>query len=326
MLRSFGAAAINSKGRKGAVDSAPGQDNLSLSHLASGWEVLCVMDGHGRAGQWPSTRAVRTMPFFLGGRSCSRMLRHGRVEAALQHAFDKVQIDLKQSARREQVDLQATGCTAACIVWHPSLPSIWAAWAGDSRAVLFSPERGIIHQTEDHKPCVESEVERIHKQGGEVVCTEFDDGFVEYRVNLKGEDYPGISMTRSLGDLVVKDAGVIAAPQVATWPKIPGSMVLAASDGVWEFMSTEVVVDMVLQSLAAGHSRDEAIQEVLKKARAAWEDHEGVYCDDISMLIAAVDAHTPEPASRSGCGSGRAILGHCSDGLCRSAPGGCNIA
>lgn len=39
------------------------------------------------------------------------------VEAALNHAFDKAQSDLKFNALCERVDLQATGCTAVCAMW-----------------------------------------------------------------------------------------------------------------------------------------------------------------------------------------------------------------
>jgi len=316
MLHGAGFAAINTKGQKSLTDASPGQDNFSVSHLPSGWEVLCVMDGHGHAGHWPATRAVRTVPFFLAGSSCSTMLRHGEVEAALTHAFDKAQADLKFRSLCERVDLQASGCTAVCVLWRESSRHVWVATCGDSRAVLFAPGRGVLAQTEDHKPSVPAENDRIYRCGGEVVCTRFDDGYVEWRVNLIGEDYPGISMTRSLGDLVVKNAGVIAEPQIVKWERAPGSMVIAATDGVWEFLSTETVVKMVLDCLEKGGSYDQALADIVQASRAAWKQHEGEYCDDITIVL----------ASPEGTRSVRSSALRCFQGVCKSSPTGCMVS
>jgi len=285
LLRSLGVAAKNTKGRKSLVDSVPGQDNLSISHLSSGWDIICLMDGHGVAGHWPATRSVRAMPYYLAGRSCSQMLRQWEVEAALNHAFDKAQSDLKFNALCERVDLQATGCTAVCAMWKAHSRSIWVATTGDSRAVLFAPGRGVIAETVDHKPTIEAEVDRIERSGGEVVRTEFDDGYVECRVNIAGTGYPGLSMTRSLGDLVMKDVGVIATPQVVKWDMVPGALLLIASDGIWEFLSTEEVVQVVLDALARMESFDTIVSELVETARMAWRSHEGTYCDDISVVL-----------------------------------------
>lgn len=313
--RNLGLSLLNSKGRKGDDDKTIGQDNTSFSHLPTGWEVLCVMDGHGKHGHWPATRSVRTVPFFLSASSCSTMLRQGQVEAALTHAFDKAQSDLKSCALSERVDLQASGCTAVSAVWRHDSRHVWVAWVGDSRAVLFAPGAGVLAETEDHKATVPTEVARIERSGGEVVSMEFDDGFVETRVNVKGTDYPGISMTRSLGDLVVKEAGVIAEPQVVQWSKPPGALLLAASDGIWEFLDTERVVQLVLEALEKGRSHQQALEGLLKVARAHWEKEEHTYCDDITAALASLD----------GAKSVQAPARACFEGICGTAPAACRI-
>ena len=42
-------------------------------------------------------------------------------------------------------------------------------------------------------------------------------GFVEERLFVLGEDFPGLCMTRSLGDLCVKQHGISAEPEIVTW-------------------------------------------------------------------------------------------------------------
>jgi len=65
----------------------------------------------------------------------------------------------------------------------------------------------------DHKPSNEKEKARIEKNGGKV------EKYIEkgvkmgpYRVWKKGESYPGLAISRSIGDLVASKIGVICIP------------------------------------------------------------------------------------------------------------------
>jgi len=69
--------------------------------------------------------------------------------------------------------------------------------------------------SKDHKPNNEEERYRIEQKGGLV------EKFIEngkkigpYRVWKKNEAYPGIAMSRSLGDLIAKKIGVISIPGI----------------------------------------------------------------------------------------------------------------
>lgn len=65
----------------------------------------------------------------------------------------------------------------------------------------------------DHKPHLEDEKNRIEKKGGKVEkYIEHGKRIGPYRVWNKNEAYPGIAMSRSLGDLVAKKLGVISEP------------------------------------------------------------------------------------------------------------------
>ena len=80
---------------------------------------------------------------------------------------------------------------------------------GDSRAILVShsykEQHYISKLSTDHKPDIPYEKERIEKMNGEVYKEDFDE---PYRVWCKGKEYPGIAMSRSIGDAVAKEVGV----------------------------------------------------------------------------------------------------------------------
>ena len=235
------------KGVKGYGDMSVGQDFCSISVLPSGWHVYCLFDGHGSNGHWPAERASRTLPYLLEAtQACSTMLRQDRVEAALYHAFEKVQMDLVRQSIQRDFELQVCGSTAVCVMQHPRHDKIWAATLGDSRAVLLVPGKGAVAQTNDHKPSVETEQSRVESLGVEIQRQVHEDGFVEERLFIVGEDFPGLCMTRSLGDLCVKDHGVIAEPEVICWniSNYPDSYVLIASDGIWDCFTSDEVGDL----------------------------------------------------------------------------------
>jgi len=311
LLQRCGVGAVNLKGLKGPGDRSLGQDNLAVARLDGGWEFFCVMDGHGPDGHWPSTRAVQTCPVFLQSGECAAMICEGRVEAALAHCFAQVQEDLHRnawpaSAPRPVANLPFSGCAAVCALRHPAR-GLWLAHCGDSRAVLLVPGRGAERETRDHKPSVPSERRRLEALGCEVQVEEHEDGCREERVFLKGQPYPGLMMSRSLGDLVVKASGVTATPEVAHWPleACRGARLLLATDGVWELLASQEVAELVLGALARGSSCQAALEELLATARDAWADADAGYCDDITAVLLPLDGPVTLPlGERAGCAAG----------------------
>mmetsp|Transcript_24115 Transcript_24115/g.53457 ORF Transcript_24115/g.53457 Transcript_24115/m.53457 type:complete len:464 (+) Transcript_24115:117-1508(+) len=302
IFHSCDVAAITSKGCKHRRDTSVGQDNFSISQLEDGWRVVCVMDGHGPNGHWPATRAAKTLPFFLRGESCAAMLRHGQVKAALLHAFSLVQKDLEDMSARENISLQVSGCTAFCAVSNTlqQPDSVWVAFAGDSRAVLLVPGYGVVQETVDHKPTLPEERKRLEEMGCEIFSKTHPNGFVETRAYIKGERFPGLCMSRSLGDLLVKPCGVIAEPEVVEWrlEGFAGASLLACSDGIWEFMENAEVAETVLGSIGSGKSKMQALDRLLTDARRAWATNEGVYCDDITLVLMTIPASGGVDSSR----------------------------
>lgn len=114
--------------------------------------------------------------------------------------------------------------------------------SGDSRCIIGSYKNSnwsVKEITKDHKPCVESEAERIIENGGRIQPYILKGGECcgPLRVWLLDEDIPGLAMTRSIGDLVASSVGVSWEPEVTKY-KISQNdrFMIMATDGVWEFL------------------------------------------------------------------------------------------
>jgi serine/threonine protein phosphatase PrpC len=56
---------------------------------------------------------------------------------------------------------------------------------------------------------------------------------------MKSVNVPGLAMTRSFGDKLGAQAGVIAVPEVQEYTiAVEDKFIIIASDGVWEFLSS----------------------------------------------------------------------------------------
>lgn len=288
LLRRWGVGVINSKGYKGGNHAfAIGQDNFCVARLRNEWEVFGVFDGHGHNGHWPSDRAARILPFLLQARSCSEMLSKGDVDGALRWAMNEVERDLEAQAITERVDLKTSGCTAVVLLRNSKLDHVFVATVGDSRAALLRGDGSVIAETSDHKPCREDEMKRIEASGGVVSSSRYSD--LDCRVYHRGTNYPGIAVSRSLGDCGVKNIGVTAEPEIVRWSimGLHDPYALLCSDGVWEFISTAEVGDIVMSGIRRGENPEDVLRELLEYARAQWKSKitGATYCDDITMVL-----------------------------------------
>jgi len=286
LLARCGLGVVNAKGRKSFNDRSIGQDNVSVSKLPNGWEVFIVCDGHGPDGDWPASETVRVLPYFLQRAEVMQKLDRGKVEEVLRWCFWKTEEHLEYHGHMEHVKLFLSGTTCTCCLRQPSKGSIWVAHVGDSTAMLLEPSRGLSKQTVDHTPQVPAERMRVAEKGCQMEPEEGENGEPgPERIYLPGKDYPGILMSRSMGDLCVKEFGVVAEPDVQEWSASQGSFYLACSDGVWEFLDNKEVADFVLSRIQSGASPQQVASEVATMAFESWERLEEGYVDDITVLL-----------------------------------------
>lgn len=290
-------AAVDSYGfgyacHKGKKPECPNQDSWFMLQIEGVFSIYAVFDGHGLCGHYVSNFVKDNLPKLL--------LRDNRLRNAelcadcLRDAFLDMQMLIAAATALapsgvEPLSASLSGTTATVAVHDRRERKVTIAHVGDSGAALGTIDKSDKEQamnasplTEDHKPTVPEEKTRIEKAGGTVVF----DGYANHRVFVKGTTCPGLNMSRCLGDLLGHDkAGVSAMPDVSErWLKPSDKLLLLCSDGIWEFMEPQEVVDFVWKF---GPERaTEAAEALAQEAWNRWIENEGgMTVDDITCLI-----------------------------------------
>lgn len=197
---------------------------------------------------------------------------------------------------------------------------------GDSRAVLGSVVSDYggkpyeaIQVSVDQKPNHHQELTRILEKGGVVGRMENDLGekVGPYRVWTK-DHQAGLAMSRSLGDSICHDIGVIATPIVRrfTLSARRDRFLVLASDGIWsdvcrDVMSNEEVVqflDEYCQKAVDEAGFKDIVTEknttlahlLCENARLHWVnivENEDVMIDDISCVVLELQGLTLSTAA-----------------------------
>jgi len=148
---------------------------------------------------------------------------------------------------------------------------------GDSRAILVSYNKSnnnnvIIPLSVDHKPDLKDEAARILKNNGRIEKRS-ENGIRTgpLRVWLKNESYPGLAMTRAIGDMVASKIGVTSEPEVIEHIVSDESrFIVVASDGVWEILSNEDVAAIV-SPYYANMDVEKACEKLVDEAAKKWK-------------------------------------------------------
>jgi len=112
------------------------------------------------------------------------------------------------------------------------------------------------------------------------------DGYANHRVYAKNGRYPGLNMSRCLGDLMGhSDAGCSCEPDVSERKLNPlDHVLLLCSDGVWEFITAQEAVDLVNQ-----FDSSRAMVAAERLAKWAWDrwiqEEGGAVVDDITVVL-----------------------------------------
>jgi len=289
--------------KKGMKAAMPNQDSFLILRVGS---IGCygVFDGHGENGHAVSGFIA---PCVVQHFACDPQFKDDPCNA-LRDAFFLAQKDLIERARgRKSMDCTLSGTTATLMIdlWRRPISApekqrgrrrpegeqlskvgerqLCIAHCGDSRAVLGYMDKDelmAMDLTNDHKPSLEAEHERIVNAGGAV---RKNNGDPHERVFVKNMMHPGLAMSRSLSDTVAQTVGVTCEPDVRAWTVEDNwHFVLLCSDGVWEFISSKEAVDFVGQY--ASNNREAAANALAEEAKTRWEQEEVNSVDDITVM------------------------------------------
>merc|ERR1711920_148245 len=121
--------------------------------------------------------------------------------------------------------------------------------------------------------------------GGEVRQSESGAGTP--RIFLRGQDFPGLAISRSLGDVHAHNIGVSAEASVSPDVELlPGSAVVIASHGVWHRVS-RIEVAARVASAVAEDSPEDAAKDLVAKAQERWEQL-GADIEDATAIVVYV--------------------------------------
>ena len=142
-------------------------------------------------------------------------------------------------------------------------------------------------------------LEPIHENWGLNLGEEIDASGDPPRIWAQDGDYPGTAFTRSIGDSVSERLGVFADPEMGREQLTSqDKFIVVASDGVFEFLTSQAVVDMVCKytdTLSASRA-------VVEESYQLWLQYE-VRTDDITMIcifLESVANGSDAPCASSG--------------------------
>mmetsp|Transcript_62881 Transcript_62881/g.109796 ORF Transcript_62881/g.109796 Transcript_62881/m.109796 type:complete len:387 (+) Transcript_62881:57-1217(+) len=271
--------------RKGLKPESPNQDSWSILKVDGNFSIYGVFDGHGQKGHDVSNFVKENVPKLI---IKDQRFKTENQPAMLVDAFKKVQALVSTADRMKKISAQMSGTTATIAIQEHSTNKLTIAHVADSTAVLGQFEDNskkkckAIQITRDHKPDLKDEKARIEKNGGRVVF----DGYANHRVYAKNARYPGLNMSRCLGDLLGhQDCGISCEPEVKEMQVTPlDHVLLLCSDGVWEFVSPQEAVNIVCEFNAA-----KAMVAAERLAKEAWDrwirEEGGAVVDDITVVL-----------------------------------------
>lgn len=271
--------------RKGLKPESPNQDSWCVVQLEE-YTIYGVFDGHGQKGHEVSLFVKDNLPKLIIRDPRFKRGEDGDIKAVLADAFRKVQSLVATCDQMSKLDAKLSGTTATIVIHDHTMNKLFIAHVADSTSVLgfytASKELEAIPLTRDHKPNLKEERQRIEKAGGRVVF----DGYANHRIYARNARYPGLNMSRCLGDLLGhQDCGVSCEPDVSEKELGPDDhILLLCSDGVWEFTTPLEAV-----SLVNTYTSSLAMTAAEKLAKDAWDrwikEEGGAVVDDITVVL-----------------------------------------
>ena len=248
--------------------------------------LMGVFDGHGYEGAKISRTIVSKLPGFM---TESKEFLTGNFRDCFKYALPACNKSLKNSG---VIECSLSGSTAVQALLYGD-KSILCANVGDSRCVVgvvdaTTGKTSVVELSHDHKPTNPEENERIESSGGRVEPYMYDgEAIGPPRVWLRDEDTPGLCMSRSIGDSIAASVGVIADPDLVEHEFKPeDKYIIFMSDGIFEFISNEEVIEFIHKHAQQGLSPREVGKRLVKEARKKWQEGEEDVIDDCTALIA----------------------------------------
>ena len=249
---------------------------------------LSVCDGHGVEGHFVSEFIKEVLPYYMSENLKGKNILTDtkNVHQIISDIFVMVNNLLVDN---ESINSLFSGSTCVSVIYTPErliVPNI-----GDSRAVLgrydFNTKTyKAIDLSRDHKPTEKDEAKRIIDNDGRIQPFTEEGEFVgPQRVWIKDEEVPGLAMTRSFGDRVAATVGVMSEPEIKEFNFEEGDkFMIIASDGIWEFISSQECVEIVSKYYEKGDLKG-CCEYLYEESSKRWLKEEEVIDDTTLILV-----------------------------------------
>ena len=299
LLKNYGG--LSRQGIDANGNQKTNQDTLvSLTNInkIKDFNIFGVLDGHGVDGHHVSNYASEFIPSqIINNPEIKELSDPELIYQKLKENNCQIITEafLSCDEQLKNAEFDAFGSGSTCILIIHIGQHILCANVGDSRALVAyddnkeDQELNYLEQAQlsiDYKPDLEEEKNRILLSGGvvEQMQNQFGEGVGPYRVWVKGEDYPGLAMSRSIGDLKGKTIGVISEPGILEYDvNETTKFVVIASDGVWEFLRNETVLE-IGKEFYINNDTSALCHKIVDTSVSVWQEKD-VVVDDITVVV-----------------------------------------
>ena len=267
--------------------------------FAENFNIYGIFDGHGEDGHLISRYISNYISDFYTNESNfienNSSLNKSKIflERSQQIIRQSIkELDTNLTTTKINFDIMHSGSTSTLLFLINE--TLICSNIGDSQCYLFNCSNEDLWTFESlakiHKPSDEEEKKRIIESGGEVHPYYDEYGIYEGpdRVYIKNKTYPGLSLSRSIGDLVAKDIGIISDPDIIV-KKIDenSKFIVLGSDGLWDVIKPYDVSRIVRIYFKKGDI-DGACKILLNKAVQKWKKNNEER-DDITIIVIFLD-------------------------------------
>ena len=263
---------------------------LQSEYNLKDFNIFCVMDGHGINGHLVSRYLMKYINLFF--KNNKKMNASNQNEDSIYHRLKKSDYHIlrrlfrhaeRDLHKKSKIDANLSGTT--CVMVAQIGDRFICANIGDSRAIMIKTGNEIVPLSIDQKPDDPEESKRIVQNGGEI--SQYEENGEKsgpYRIWKKGEVYPGIAMSRSVGDFIATSLGVVPEAKFIE-EKIDQDckFIVVASDGIWEFLDNKRVGEIVMPYYK-NDDPDGACKALIKEA-TEWWNKEDIVVDDITVVV-----------------------------------------
>ena len=267
------------------------------------FNIFAIFDGHGfngniiseylkenlinKIGQHPQIKSLKNLEYIY-----SQFVKDNY--KIIREIFFELDNELLNNEKL--IDINLSGST--CILLIQIGDNIISANIGDSKAILVYEDINVsncadeynkyksIKLSRDCTPYIETEKMRIIMNGGNVIQLKnsINQENGPLRIYLKGDNIPGLSITRSFGDRIGKKIGMISNPVINEYTLNKSvKFIIIASSGVWKFIKEKEILNFGIKYYLI-NDPDNFCNIIANKASELWKQNTG-NIDDITIIV-----------------------------------------